>query len=148
MGLFNTILFSLNKALRNGRGIYDSDQRLKIAKRLAQDKDITVDKLYSERNYQIGNKPSEWGKENIGRAQENDMTATNTQVGSTAIDTVKYNPQTEECKVKYKNGDKFYNFVNMPPEQFKQYMQSGSKGRYTQKMRVTNHDPNYPKTIE
>lgn len=147
MGFISNIIRNLNQSLKNARGIYTSDQRGKIADRLANDKNIVVDKMFSERHYDIGHKPKEWSKENIGYSKPEDTLAANTQISSTAIDSVKYSPATEECQVKYKNGDKWYNFVDMTPEQFQTYMLAGSKGRYTQQMRKTNHDPRYPRTI-
>ena len=147
MGFVSNIIRNLNQSLKNARGIYTSDQRQKMLERMAKDKDITVDKMFSERHYDIGHKPAEWHEDNIGRSAPGDTLAANKQISSTAIDSVKYSPSTEECKVKYKNGDKWYNFVNMSPEQFETYMTAGSKGRYTQQMRQTNHDPRYPRTI-
>lgn len=43
--------------------------------------------------------------------------------------------------------EKNYHFIDMSPDQFKAYMQSGSKGQYTQEMRLNNHDPAYPITL-
>lgn len=130
----------------------NSDQRIKINRRLAQDKMVKVDKLYSERNYIAGNRPEgdprNWTDDNLGRGDTLDTDNVVEQVGSTAIHHVEYNPKTGECNVAYKtNPQKMYHFIDMSPDQFKAYMQSGSKGQYTQEMRLNNHDPAYPITL-
>lgn len=103
-GFINRIINRLNGSAVN------SDQRIKINRRLAQDKVVNVDKLYSERNYMAGERPAgdprTWEGENLGRGKSNDTDNVTEQVGSTAIEAVKYNPQTEECWVRYKKGKK------------------------------------------
>lgn len=139
------IIGRLNGSMMN------SDQRVKINRRLAQDKTVNIDKLYSERNYVAGARPEgdprTWNGDNLGRGDTLDTDNITEQVGSTAINAVQYEPKTGECWVQYKTSPKRYHFVNMTPDQFKAYMQSGSKGQYTQEMRLNNHDPNYPITL-
>ena len=58
MGFVSNIIRNLNQSLKNARGIYTSDQRQKMLERMAKDKDITVDMMFSERHYDIGHKPA------------------------------------------------------------------------------------------
>lgn len=145
MNFFSRIIKRLNGSLLN------SDERARIAKRLAQDKKVRIGSLYSDRNYQAGEKPQgdprEWTGEHIGRGDTENTDTIDLPIRSTAIDSVEYNPKEKDVYVKYRNGKKRYHFVNMSPDQFKSYMNAGSKGRYTQDMRITNHDDTYPVTL-
>lgn len=146
MNFFSRLIKRLNGSLLN------SDERMKIAKRLAQDKKVRIGTLYSERNYKEGEKPAgdprEWTDDNIGRGETENTETIDVPIRSTAIDSVEYDPKEKDIYVKYRKGKKRYHFVNMSPQQFKSYMNAGSKGRYTQDMRITNHDDAYPVTLQ
>lgn len=122
-----------------------SDQTTRINKKLAQDKDVNVSKVYSMRNYDDGNRPEGnaryWKGENVGRGLEDVPGNITEEVRSSAIDQVKYDPKQNLCWVKYVDGNGGWYSFKMNPKQFKTYMQSSSKGRYTQNvMRQVNYD--------
>lgn len=58
---------------------------------------------------------------------------------STAINSVTYDPKTEEMAVSFTSKpNKEYDFINVSPSLFKRYMRSGSKGRFTAKELLRN----------
>lgn len=124
-----------------------SDQTTRINKKLAQDKDVNVSKVYSMRNYDENERPEgnarNWTGDNVGRGAEDVPGNVTEEVRSSAINQVKYDPRQGLCWVQYTDGDQWYSF-KMNPKQFKTYMQSSSKGRYTQNvMRQVNYDNNW-----
>lgn len=49
---------------------------------------------------------------------------------STAIENVKYDPNTENCKIQFRNGKrKYYDFPNVPPEAVEAMLLNPSRGR-------------------
>lgn len=121
-----------------------SDQSTRINKKIAQDKNVNVGKVYSMRNYDEGNRPEGrarwWKGESVGRGDEESGNLTE-EVRSSAIDSVKYDPKQGLCWVKYVDGNGGWYSFKMNPSQFKTYMQSSSKGRYTNNiMRERNYD--------
>lgn len=50
-------------------------------------------------------------------------------IESTAIDDVKYDPGTNTASVKWKNGDKYYDF-SVTPDEMKDFTDSFSKGQH------------------
>lgn len=124
-----------------------SDQSSRINKKIAQDKNVNVGKIYSMRNYEEGERPEgkarNWTGENVGRGDEDSGRLTE-EVRSSAVDQVKYDPSQNLCWVKYVGGSGEWYSFSMNPKEFKTYMQSSSKGRYTQNvMREKNYDKNW-----
>lgn len=64
-------------------------------------------------------------------AEESDTVLENIQ--STAVQRVRYDPDTNVCKVTFVGGDKEYDY-NMTPAQFKKFMQAASKGRHVHRV--------------
>lgn len=159
--IFNNLIKNNNKAItenneaktskRTFKGFMDqilnnvsSDQTTRINKKLAQDKNLNVSKIYSMRNYEEGNRPEGnarmWKGENVGRGDEDTGNITE-EVRSSAVDSVKYDPGQGLCWVRYVGGNGEWYSFKMNPKQFKTYMQASSKGRYTQNvMREQNYD--------
>ena len=64
-------------------------------------------------------------------------------VDSTAVNSVAYDPKTEEMSIQFTNNPTEYDFVNVPKDKFKDFMKSSSKGRYTLSEFI--HNPSYHK---
>lgn len=63
------------------------------------------------------------------------------QVPSSAVDSVRYDPKSHRMWLRYTSGPKEYVF-KVNPSEFRQFMNAGSKGRYTQNvLRKRNRAP-------
>jgi len=68
---------------------------------------------------------------------------TEVEVASQAIAEVKYEPQTNICKVRFVNGDKWYDY-QMTPDEFEEFMAADSKGQYVNYvMKYENRMPGF-----
>lgn len=62
---------------------------------------------------------------------------------STAIESVKYDPNTQICSVRFRGGDKSYDY-KMTPQDFQSFMNADSKGTYVNTvMKHQNRLPGY-----
>ena len=69
--------------------------------------------------------------------------ATEVEVASQAIAEVKYDPKTNICKVRFVNGDKWYDY-QMTPDEFEDFMAADSKGQYVNYvMKYENRMPGF-----
>lgn len=69
--------------------------------------------------------------------------STEVEVASQAIAEVKYDPKTNICKVRFVNGDKWYDY-NMTPDEFEDFMASDSKSQYVNYvMKYENRMPGF-----
>lgn len=125
-------------------GQLESGQTKRIEKKLKKGKEINVGLMNSKRYY---------GKGSDGHFIDEDATSNSldewdgeieVDVPSTAVAEVKYDPETGVCNVRYVDGDKWYRFEGMSPEQFQTFMKSSSKGRYVNNvMRKKNRAKEY-----
>ena len=52
--------------------------------------------------------------------------------GSSNVDAVAYNPEKQECFVRFIKGGDIYAYMGVPEEIFKQLLHASSKGRFVQ----------------
>lgn len=68
---------------------------------------------------------------------------TEVEVASSAVAEVKYDPQTNICKVRFVGGDGWYDY-QMTPDEFEEFMAADSKGQYVNYvMKYENRMPGF-----
>ena len=102
----------------------------KIEKKLDKGKDVSVDHLTSKRFFGKDKDGSYLGKDSTVASLDEYSGETEVSVPSTAVEAVKYDPETEVCDVKYRKGRKWYRFERMKPQDFLSFMAATSKGRF------------------
>lgn len=122
-------------------GPLESGQTKRIEKRLRKGMEIAIDLMNSKRYYGKGKDGSFIDGTHSMDEYDGEV---GVEIPSTAIDEVKYDPETRVCNVKYVDGDKWYRFEEMSPQQFQTFMKSSSKGRYVNNvMRKKNRAKGY-----
>lgn len=115
----------------------DEESQSKLQNRIDSGKTITLSNPQSSR-YQISKEDlRERGLTKQGSYYTADDiadmrvdTTKEVPVASTAVKKVKYNPKTEELKIKYTSGNKEYSFPKVPKEVIEEFLDSPSKGKY------------------
>lgn len=122
-------------------GPLESGQTKRIEKRLRKGMDIAISLMNSKRYY--GKGPDGSFIDGTHSMDEYDGEV-EVEIPSTAVAEVKYDPETGVCNVRYVDGDKWYRFEGMSPQQFQTFMKSSSKGRYVNNvMRKKNRAKGY-----
>ena len=125
-------------------GQLESGQTKKIENKLKKGKEINVGLMNSKRYYGKGSNGHFIDDDAISNSLDELEGEVEVDIPSTAIAEVKYDPETRVCNVRYVNGDKWYRFEGMSPQQFKSFMNASSKGRYVNNvMRVKNRAKGY-----
>lgn len=122
-------------------GPLESGQTKRIEKRLRKGMEIAIDLMNSKRYYGKGKDGSFIGGTHSMDEYDGEVEV---EIPSTAIAEVNYDPETGVCNVRYVDGDKWYRFEEMSPEQFQTFMKATSKGRYVNNvMRKKNRAKGY-----
>lgn len=118
----------------------DDKSMKKIEKGLSKGKEIQVSNPTSYRSFDTGKGGYyHTGTAEIGKVPNMKQAAR----ASSAVADVKYSPDSHICKVKFTNGDKYYDY-DMTPDEFMDFMNSDSKGRHVNKvMHYENLMPGY-----
>lgn len=125
-------------------GQLESGQTEKIEKKLKKGKEINVGLMNSKRYYGKGSNGHFIDDDAVSNSLDELDGEVEVDIPSTAIAEVKYDPETRVCNVRYVGGDKWYRFEGMSPQQFKSFMNAGSKGRYVNNvMRKKNRAKGY-----
>lgn len=140
--MFQSILSAIKDKLTAGKfndsgWRKDTDAQEKMQNRIESGKTITLSNPQSSR-YQISKEDlKERGLTKQGSYYTADDiadmrvdTTKEVPVASTAVQKVKYNPKTEELKIKYTSGSKEYSFPKVPKEVIEEFLDSPSKGKY------------------
>ena len=137
MGIIDKILENINS------GEYKNNSRStkKIKKALEEgiDEDINVKDIKSNR---FTKSRKEEGSLDVDTSDGRQVKQR--KVSSTAIDSIRYDPNTEHTYIKYKsNPSKEYSFIQTK-EEFLELLRAFSKGRYVQNvMKKNNRDPKF-----
>lgn len=113
----------------------------KVMKRVDKNKDVFINTPYSDRTFTRNPEGSFVGGEMlIGNEKSSHPDSEVVSLPSTAIADISYNPEEEVASVKFVGGDKTYDY-SVSPEEFNDFMNAPSKGRWVSK--VWNHNPEF-----
>lgn len=141
-GLKKLMTFAKIKGMES-KGVFNTNEHNdKIRKRVLQGKTTEVMHPTSIRSLNKG--PDGTYRSGSIEAGKIDGADKYQEVASSAIKSVKYDPSTHICKVQYQGGNgQYYDFM-MSPDEFEQFMNSDSKGRYCATvMKIQNRMPGY-----
>lgn len=113
----------------------------KVMKRVDKNKDVFINRPYSDRTFTRNANGSFIGGETlIGNEQANYPDSEVVSLPSTAIADVAYNPEDEVATIKFVGGEGTYDY-RVTPKEFNDFMNAPSKGRHVAKL--WNHNPHF-----
>ena len=116
-----------------GKDRHDRKANEEIIDALDKDKRIYVKDLKSSR-YSYGNSNTLYSDEDVAE-QDKEKGNSNTKIKehtaqSTAIDSIEYNPETQDLDVTFRSGSTDYRLPNVPKEVVAEWLEAPSKGKY------------------
>ena len=94
-------------------------------KDLKKNKILTINNPQSTR-YQVNGELLD--SKGVADADTDNFSKTN--ISSTAVQSVDYNPKTKDLDIQYVGGEKKYRFPDVPKEVVAEFLESPSKGKY------------------
>lgn len=140
----------LSKAYRNwtrekfiGQSRQDKEAQKAFREAIGKNKVVEVKNVQSSR-YRYDNSNTLYDPNDVAKMDNGDISSKvqEVQANSTAVDEIKYDPQTKILTVKYQNGNTYYDFPNVPQEVVTEFMEAPSKGRYLAYHIVPNYSTN------
>lgn len=111
----------------------------KVMKRVDKNKDVFINRPYSDRTFTRNAEGSFVGGEMlVGNEKASYPDSEVVNLPSTAIADISYNPEKEVASVKFVDGEKTYDY-SVTPEEFNDFLNAPSKGRHVAKL--WNHNP-------
>lgn len=130
VGAFLKNKLNLLKGQYEGKDI-DVD---KVMKRVDKNKDVFINRPYSDRTFTRNANGSFIGGETlIGNEKESHPDSEVVSLPSTAIEDVAYNPENEVATITFVGGGKGYDY-KVTPKEFNDFMNAPSKGRHVAKL--------------
>ncbi|MBO5809683.1 MAG: KTSC domain-containing protein [Bacteroidales bacterium] len=113
----------------------------KVMKRVDKNKDVFINRPYSDRTFTRNAKGSFIGGDMlIGNEKESHPDSEVVSLPSTAIADVAYNPEDEVATIKFVGGEGTYDY-KVTPKEFNDFMNAPSKGRHVAKL--WNHNEHF-----
>ena len=152
MSMMSNIFQSMNEKFRNKYNTTEKSDE--ILNKINQGKTVDISRPTSQRTFTKG----EQGRNYKGQFTKRQYTEGDVEIGDTtslhpntdyarvagrpssAIQSLKYNPNTEIATVKFTNGHHTYDY-NVPPSEIENFVNADSKGRYVNYN--WNHNPQY-----
>lgn len=128
---------SSRSTIKHWKNMFDMSK--KVSKALGKDKEILLMKPTSLRSFSRGDDNTYVS----GESQIDKGLPTEVEVASSAIAEVKYDPNRNVASIRFVGGDKWYDY-DVTPEEFQQFIDSGSKGRWVSNVwKYENRMPGY-----
>lgn len=125
MGFLSNILRRITATKLEGKNRKDSDFQNTFQTAIEKGKIVKVGDVKSSRWQKRGNDTYYGPLEDID--YENSIERS---VDSSAIDSIEYDPKTEDLKVRFRGGSVWYTYPNVPADVVTEFMDAPSKGRY------------------
>lgn len=128
--MFSALIDAVKKKLTTttlDNAAYEDDKKdqAKIRKAVDKNKVLTVNNPQSTR-YDVNGELLD--SKGVFDADTDNFTKTN--ISSTAVQTVEYNPKTKDLDIQYVGGKKKYRFPDVPKQVVTEFLESPSKGKY------------------
>lgn len=113
----------------------------KVMKRVDKNKDVFINRPYSDRTFTRNAEGSFVGGEMlIGNEKASYPDSEVISLPSTAIADIAYDPEKEVASIQFVGGDQVYDY-KVTPKEFNDFMNAPSKGRHVAKL--WNHNPHF-----
>lgn len=126
-----------------GQSRQDKKAQEAFRKAIGKNKVVEVSKVQSSR-YKYDGDDTIYDPNEIAKMDDGDISkeVQEVQADSTAVDSIRYDPETRVLTIKYQGGDTLYDFPNVPPSVVTEFMEAPSKGRYLAHYIMPNYSTN------